>query len=176
MDKRPATLSLLLLVAASLFFPIACSRPPADDASRKARVWALYSGYKKDFPDAPEITPEEALTLWRQEKLVPIDTRSPEEQAVSTLPGAVSEPDYLADPGRFAGKTAVTYCTIGYRSGVMAEKLTRQGVPVRNMAGGLLGWLHAGGIVVTPSGQPTRQVHVYGRSWNLAPLAYSSVW
>jgi len=155
---------------------IACSRSPADDASRKARVDALYAGYKKDFTTAPEISAEDALALWREGRLLPVDIRSPEERAVSTLPGAVAEQEYLADPQRFAGKTPVPYCTIGYRSGVLAAALAEKGLPVLNMAGGLLGWLHAGGTLVDASGQPANRVHVYGRTWDLAPLAYTSVW
>lgn len=171
---RPAL--LLALLTAFLPVLVSCSRPPADDASRKARVYALYAGYKKDFESAPEISPEDALALWREGKLLPIDARSPEERAVSTLPGAVTEQAYLADPERFAGKVPVAYCTIGYRSGILVASLARQGLPVANLAGGLLGWLHAGGTLVAASGEPTRTVHVYGRTWDLAPLAYTPVW
>ena len=104
------------------------------------------------------------------------DVREPAERAVSTLPGTVTAKQYLADPGRFAGKKAVAYCTIGYRSGVWAEEEAKKGLPVANMAGGLLGWLHAGGTLVDARGEPTKTVHVYGRTWDLAPKAFSAVW
>lgn len=173
MRPMPLCLTALLLAALSV---AACSRPPADDAGRKARVETLYAGYKKDFADAPEISPADALALWRQGRLLPIDVRDPAERAVSVLPGAVTEREYLAAPARFGEKQAVAYCTIGYRSGVFAAKAAKAGQSVRNMAGGLLGWLHAGGTLVDATGQATKNVHVYGRTWNLAPLGYNAVW
>ncbi|WP_300162610.1 rhodanese-like domain-containing protein [Solidesulfovibrio sp.] len=154
----------------------ACASPPADDAGRKARVEALYAGYRKDFPTAPEITADAAVALWKKGELLPIDVREPAERAVSTLPGAVTEKEYLADPARFAGKTAVAYCTIGYRSGKWAEAKAKAGLPVANLAGGLLAWLHAGGGLVDAKGDPTKTVHVYGRAWDLAPRGFTAVW
>lgn len=154
----------------------ACSQTPSDDIGRKDRVYALYAAYKKDFPQAPEITAAEAVALARRGELLPIDTREPAERAVSTLPGAITPAQYLADPGRYAGKKAVAYCTIGYRSGVWAAAKASQGLPVANLAGGLLGWLHAGGTLVDAKGEPTKTVHVYGRTWNLAPVDYTAVW
>lgn len=173
--RRPfAFLALPLLAALCLL--AACQEQPKTDPERQAKAYALYDGYKKDFPEAAEMRPEEALKLWREGGVVFIDARSEAERAVSTLPGAVSEQDYLADPGRFAGKQAVIYCTIGYRSGVLVQKLAAKGIAAANLAAGILGWLHAGGPLVDASGAPTRRVHVYGRTWDLAPLAYTAVW
>lgn len=169
-------LSWLPLAVLLLLGLCACSRPPADDAARKARVYELYAGYKKDFPQAPEISAAHAVALAQQGELLPIDVREPAERAVSTLPGAVTAKEYLADPGRFAGKKAVAYCTIGYRSGVWAAQEAKKGLPVANMAGGLLGWLHAGGTLVDAKEEPTRTVHVYGRTWDLAPKGFTAVW
>jgi sodium/bile acid cotransporter 7 len=171
---RPVLLALWLGILALAVG--SCSGPPVDDAGRQARIAALYAGYKKDFQDTPDIAPSDALTLWRQGLLLPIDIRDPAERAVSTLPGAVTGEEFLADPGRYAGKEAVAYCTIGYRSGMYASQAVQKGLPVRNMAGGLLGWLHAGGALVDAKGEPTKTVHVYGRTWNLAPLGYTPVW
>ncbi|EKO40428.1 MAG: Rhodanese-related sulfurtransferase [Solidesulfovibrio magneticus str. Maddingley MBC34] len=172
---RPfAFLALPLLAALSLL--AACQEQPKTDPERQAKAYALYEGYKKDFPEAAEMRPEEALKLWRESGVVFIDARSEAERAVSTLPGAVSEHDYLADPDRFAGKQAVIYCTIGYRSGVLVQKLAAKGIAAANLASGILGWLHAGGTLVDASGVPTKRVHVYGRTWDLAPLAYTAVW
>ncbi|EFL51984.1 Rhodanese domain protein [Solidesulfovibrio fructosivorans JJ]] len=171
-----AGLATALAVLAALFVTAACSRPPADDAARKARVYELFAQYKKDFPNAPEVSAEDAVSLWRQGKLLPIDVREPTERAVSTLPGAVTAEEYLADPGRFGDKRPVAYCTIGYRSGQWAEAKAREGLPVANMAAGLLGWLHAGGTLVDAKGEPTKTVNVYGRTWDLAPKGYIGVW
>ena len=52
----------------------------------------------------------------------------------------------------------------------------REGLPVTNLAGGMLAWLHAGGTLVDARGEPTKTVNVYGRTWDLAPLGYIAVW
>lgn len=168
------TSSLLLLTA--LCIVTACSSPPAGNAERKQRIEELYAGYKKDFPGVPEVSAHEAVTLWREGRLLPVDVRSPAEQGVSRLPGSITGEQYLADPRRYADKEAVAVCTIGYRSGEFAAKARKRGMPVRNLAGGLLAWLHAGGIMVDATGHPSKTVHVYGRTWNLAPLDYKAVW
>ncbi|KHK04111.1 rhodanese-like domain-containing protein [Desulfovibrio sp. TomC] len=165
-----------LLVLVFCLLATACQHPPTDDAARAQRINELFAGYRQDFPDVPEMAPAAALSLWREGKAVFIDARSDAERAVSTLPGAVTVEQFTADPGRYAGKTAVAYCTIGYRSGLLTRKLNRQGLAVANLEAGLLGWLHAGGTLVDAAGAPTRRVHVYGRTWDLAPLAYTAVW
>lgn len=173
-DRPLAALALTLLTALTLL--AACQGQPKTDPERQDKAYALYEGYKKEFPEVAAIRPEEALKRWQDGGVVFIDARSEAERAVSTLPDAVSEQDSLADPGRFAGKQAVIYCTIGYRSGVLVQKLATKGIPAANLAAGIVGWLHAGGPLVDASGAPTRRVHVYGRAWDLAPLAYTAVW
>ena len=179
MPRRPARRPLAFLALALwgvLALLAACDSQPKTDPERQAKAYALYEGYKKDFPEVTEIRPEEALKRWQDGGVVFIDARSEAERAVSTLPGAVSEQAYLAAPDRFAGKQAVIYCTIGYRSGVLVQKLAAKGMAAANLAAGIVGWLHAGGTLVDASGAPTRRVHVYGRTWDLAPLANTAVW
>jgi len=174
---RPAAgLPTLLLTLLLMLALAACQRPPADDAARKQQMRALYDGYRQQLPDVAEIAPADALASWRAGEAVFVDARADAERAVSTLPDAVSEASFLADPARYAGKKIIIYCTIGYRSGLLARTLAKQGVPTVNLAAGILGWLHAGGPLVDVKDQPTKRVHVYGRSWDLAPLAYSAVW
>lgn len=165
--------ALLVLLALAL---AACQSPPADNAGRKARIAALYAKYKADFSSVAEISPKDALELARQGRLLPIDTRDAAERAVSTLPGAVTPQEYLADPDRFGEKVPVAYCTIGYRSGVFAKEAAGKGLKVLNLAEGMLGWLHAGGELVDARGRPVKTVHVYGRTWDLAPRDYRAVW
>ncbi len=53
--------------------------------------------------------------------------------------------------------------------------MTRKGITMYNLRGGLLAWVHDGGKVVDQKGE-TKRIHVYGRKWNLAPSAYEAVW
>jgi sodium/bile acid cotransporter 7 len=69
----------------------------------------------------------------------------------------------------------IVYCTISYRSGILARELLARGVAVANLQGGLLGWVHAGGPVADAGG-PVARMHVYGRKWDLAPLSFETVY
>lgn len=165
----------LILVLAQ--FLVGCGQPPSDDASRAARVAEMYMGYKtKDFPRIRDLSGGEVLVLAKTRPVVLVDVREPYERAVSTLPGAMSEEAFLAHRAETANATVVAYCTIGYRSGMFVRGMAHLNATVYNLRGGVLGWLHAGGELADPSGTPTNRVHVYGATWNLAPLKYQAVW
>ena len=150
---------------------------PVDDASRAARVAEMYMGYKsKDFPRIRDLSGSEVLALAKSRPVVLVDVREPYERAVSTLPGALSEEAFLARRAETANATVVAYCTIGYRSGMFVRSMAHLNATVYNLRGGVLGWLHAGGNLTDPTGQPSLRVHVYGSTWNLAPVRYQAVW
>lgn len=145
------------------------------DAEKKKRVQELYRGYKRDFSKVEDITPEEAIRLHREGKALFIDVREKREQAVSMIPGAIPEEQFLKSYQGFDGKILIGYCTISYRSGKLAERLAHRGIRIFNLQGGLLAWVHAGGQIVDQRGE-TRRIHVYGPKWNLAPAGYEAVW
>ena len=145
------------------------------DADKKEVVYRMYAGYKKDFSAVKDISPQQAMDLLHQEKVVFVDTRKPAEMAVSMLPGAVPEQDFLSHPDQYKDKSIVAYCTISYRSGVFAREMARQGIPIINLQGGILAWTLEGGKVYDESGQEVRRIHVYGDKWDYAPAGYQSV-
>ncbi len=63
-------------------------------------------------------------------------------------------------------KTIVVYCSVGYRSGEIADKLIAQGLDVKNLFGGIFDWKNKGFSVYNPSGQETDKVHTYNKSWS----------
>jgi sodium/bile acid cotransporter 7 len=146
-----------------------------DNAEKRAKIEALYRSYKRDFADVGEIEPAAAMQLLREGRALFIDVREEREQKVSMLPAAVTEKEFLKDPAKYASRTLIGYCTISYRSGKLAARLKKEGIPILNLRGGLLAWVHDGGRVYDSSGE-TRRIHVYGRKWNLAPAAYEPVW
>ena len=150
--------------------------PDTDDA-RVERIDKMYEAYAKEFSAVPSLTVDE-LMLSRQagKEWVLVDTRTPEERAVSTVPGAVPAEMVEASVVSYRGKNLVAYCTIGYRSGLWAAKMAEQGLTVHNLEGSLLSWTHAGQPLVTPAGEPTHRVHVYGPPWNLAHTDYTPTW
>ena len=145
------------------------------DAAKHQKVESLYEGYKTKFPDVLDLTPRQAVNLIADQKAVFIDTRKPEEQQVSMLPGAITEKEFLNNYKSYEDHVKIAYCTISYRSGVFVENLQKDGIPVYNLKGGILAWVHDGGKVYDQSGE-TYRIHVYGQEWNLAPEQYEAVW
>jgi len=151
------------------------TRAQTDDARKLATVYAMYAVYRAEFfPDVPDIRPRAAMEIQAAGKAVFIDTRQPAEMAVSTLPGAITQEQFLAEPARYAGKTAIAYCTISYRSGLFARDMAAREAKIYNLAGGLLAWVLEGGKVYDAAGE-TRRLHVYGPKWDYPPQGYEAV-
>jgi len=145
------------------------------DAAKKRKIDEMYEGYKKHFPEVKDLSTGQVLQLMDREKVVFVDIRKTKEQAVSMISGAITEMAFRRNPSAYRDYIVIGYCTIGSRSGKLARKLKKKGIKMINMQGGILAWLHAGGIV-HKDGKPVNRVHVYGRKWNLAPAAIKSVW
>jgi sodium/bile acid cotransporter 7 len=153
----------------------ACGESNLDEAEKAARVEAMYAGYRDAFPEAAEVTVEELLALQTTGDPVLVDVRTDSERAISMIPGAISREEFERRREELGERTVVTYCTIGYRSGLYAEELKQEGWDAYNLEGSILAWTHAG-QQLEDSGQETRRVHVYGRKWNLAADDYEPVW
>jgi sodium/bile acid cotransporter 7 len=165
---------LLLLILA---FACAVGDPSElTEAQKRERIDTLYEGYRVDFPTVPEITVDDLQgRLSGSDVPILIDVRAEEEQRVSILPGAISREEFEARREELSGRDVVTYCTIGYRSGLYARDLASQGLDVHNLRGSILAWTHGEGELLH-EGRPTRRVHVYGKKWNLAAEGYEPVW
>ena len=117
---------------------------------------------------------QEAMNLMAEGRVVFVDVRKPAERRVSRLPYSVTEEVFIENPLKFYGKTVVSYCTIGYRSGTFALNMAGRGIPVYNLRGGVLAWIFEGGKVYDENGE-TNRVHVYGEKWNYIPEGYEAV-
>jgi rhodanese-related sulfurtransferase len=144
------------------------------DKEKQDIVWKMYEKEKAEFQDVEDISPTSAQALYERGEAVFIDVRTPDEQIVSMLPGAVTEQDVADTPSLLQGKTAMAYCTIGYRSGLYAEDRGREGIRVLNVQGGILAWVFSGGKVYH-AGRETSRVHVYEEEWNYLPDGYEPV-
>lgn len=154
---------------------LASRRPPTTNAERVQRIEKLYKKYAGVLSAVPSIEAEALLRRIDDPDLVLVDVRTPAEQAVSMLPRAITQEEYERRADELAGRPVVTYCTIGVRSGEYAKELLARGVEATNLQGSILAWTHAGGTLIR-DGEPTRQVHVYGPTWNLAATNYQGVW
>ena len=151
-----------------MFAQVACAQSPADhphcsnpDFDKKVSGLINFSiptigvDYLKDIQSEVHI----------------FDTRKEEEFEVSHIPGA----KYLGyrdfDISRIKGvpKDAkiILYCSIGYRSEKIGEKLIKRGYTnVYNLYGSIFDWINRGNVVVDKNGQPTKKVHTYNRNWS----------
>lgn len=122
--------------------------------------------YKKSVP---LITVAE---LKKTPNVVLLDTRTKAEFEVSHLPNArwVGYDDFDLKRVRGIPKQAnlVLYCSVGYRSERVGEKLLAAGYEhVHNLYGSLFEWVNAGNPVVDRQGKPTQRVHAYSRLWGV---------
>jgi rhodanese-related sulfurtransferase len=164
----------LLTITRKIHVRPACKEGTMTDEGKSDIVCRLYEKDKIEFQEVEDISPTSAQALYARGEAVFIDVRTPEEQIVSMLPGAVTEQDLENTPSILHGKTAVAYCTIGYRSGLYAADMGRQGVRVLNIPGGILAWVLSGGKVYHAD-METMRVHVYGEEWNYLPDGYEPV-
>ena len=150
-------------------------REAPGDIAKKEIVYKMCADYKKDFPGVEDISPETALKLLRDDKVVFVDTRKPAEMRVSMIPNAVTEEVFESNPQKYTDKTVVAYCTISYRSGKFVEKMMKKRIRIYNLEGGILAWVLEGGNVYDDHGA-TKRIHVYGKKWNYPAEGYTSVW
>lgn len=98
-----------------------------------------------------------------------VDSRSPQEYSTSKIKGAqfinYDNPDFKSLSFN-KSDTIVVYCTIGYRSEKIAEKLKKKGYKnVYNLYGGIIQWVNDSNNIVSPNGMSTNFVHTYDKSW-----------
>jgi rhodanese-related sulfurtransferase len=101
-----------------------------------------------------------------------LDAREPSETNISGIAGAlpVGYDHFQVQSVAYLDKNipVVVYCSVGYRSEKIAEKLLAAGfTQVFNLYGGIFEWVNQGQPVVDKSGKTTRKVHAYSRAWGV---------
>ncbi|MFQ5424668.1 MAG: rhodanese-like domain-containing protein [Phycisphaerae bacterium] len=122
----------------------------------------------------------EAMARIADDDVVVLDVRDRAEYEVSHVPGARNLPLKQIDqdgwsPDWPTDRPVLTYCTIGYRSGVAAKQLAERGLDAHNVLGGIVALAQQGQPFVDADG-PTLRVHTWKRSfaWML-PKPYETV-
>ncbi len=146
---------------------------PMTESAKTHRITELFDVYSPEFPNAPGITATELSA--RVQPVVLVDVRTPEEQFVSRIPGAMDHQDFEKSIADYSDSTIVAYCTIGYRSGLYTEALIERGFDAKNLEGGIVAWTHVDGPLSNQWGD-TKEVHVYGRKWDLVADGYQATW
>jgi rhodanese-related sulfurtransferase len=102
----------------------------------------------------PEVDPRATVRLIA-EGAVLLDVREPAERAAGHSPSAQHLPLADVTPEKISpGSLVVTVCRSGARSAKAAAMLSRAGVDVRNLTGGMTAWAGAGLPVVGADGRP----------------------
>jgi rhodanese-related sulfurtransferase len=119
----------------------------------------------------PEILSNRVLNSNEKVDWVILDARELEEFEVSHLPDAVfvGYNNFSTEKLGALGKdhNIVVYCSVGYRSERIGEKLLLAGYnKVYNLRGGIFDWMNNGNKVVDSSGNEVRRVHGYNRKWS----------
>lgn len=120
----------------------------------------------------PTITAAELAALLDARKTpILLDIRSVEEFGISHIRTAEFL-DYGSFNTRMVNKfnkdsAIIVYCSVGYRSERIGEKLKAAGFKnVRNLYGGIFQWVNQGHTVVNRKNQPTDSVHTYNKNWS----------
>ena len=172
--QAPGALRVSIVGVLACMLATAAGCAGSSDADRLARIERMYRNYKKSFPDTPELTVKELSDSRDGSDTVIVDVRESAERDVSVIPGAISKEALEQNIEQYRGRRIVTYCTIGYRSGLYAKALRAKGLDAHNLRGSILAWTHAGQEVTDDDGV-TRRVHVYGQEWDLLPAGYEAV-
>lgn len=124
------------------------------------------------YPDVPRVTTD-SLAAWLEADSVAqpilLDTRSPDEFAVSHLKGALRvDPDaqtFLTLDTLDRQTPIVAYCSVGYRSSDVASRLRSAGFTnVHNLRGSIFLWANEGRPVYRGD-KRVDVVHPYNAAW-----------
>ncbi|WP_299820366.1 rhodanese-like domain-containing protein [uncultured Pontibacter sp.] len=154
-----------LFILAYLFLLKACGQ--TSEKAYHAMLKTLYSN------SVPVITPQvlkQKLDNGKQE-LILLDTRTEREYTVSHLPNAtyIGYDDFNLNQLHHLPKNTplIVYCSVGYRSEKVGEKLKKAGYTnVYNLYGGLFEWVNKGYTITNAKG-PTTKVHAYSQAWGI---------
>ncbi len=101
-----------------------------------------------------------------------VDAREKSEYSISKIEGAiwVGYDDFELSRVQEISKDLkiVVYCSVGYRSEKIAEKLQGAGyTDVSNLYGGIFEWVNQDRAVVDDQNTPTTKVHAFSRVWGV---------
>ncbi|QAA82774.1 rhodanese-like domain-containing protein [Aequorivita sp. H23M31] len=121
----------------------------------------------------PYVSVEELMMLQKNDSVVILDAREPEEFSVSHIKSSVnigfdkfsSNENQLRDINRNAH--LIVYCSLGIRSEKIGEKLKKAGFTnVKNLYGGIFEWKNKGCTVIDSAGTETENVHTFSEKWS----------
>jgi rhodanese-related sulfurtransferase len=139
---------------------------PAQEVGSRAYGWMLDGLLDHSVP---EVSVNDVQDL---RSYVWLDAREEEEFNVSHIPNAIHvgydhfDMDALHGVGK--DQQILVYCSVGYRSERIAEKLRDAGYSqASNLYGGIFEWVNQGRTLVDSENNVTERVHAYNRLWGM---------
>ncbi len=162
---------LNLNVTKSIFLPLLAAGSFVQAGCSQDSAWKLtLDKVRSDFPAVQQIGTDSLAAMLRSNaEIVLLDTRTPDEYNTSHLKNAIwidpDNPDMQSLEGIDSTATIVAYCSVGYRSSAVAEKLSNAGFSnVSNLEGSIFKWANEGRPVYRDSVETTK-VHPYDKFW-----------
>lgn len=127
---------------------------------------AVKARIRKEFPAVPQLGTGALAARLEGERPLLLDVRTLAEYEVSHLAGARRvEPGAMPELGVPKDTPIVTYCSVGYRSSALAQRLRAAGYTrVENLEGSIFQWANEGRPLVR-DGQPAKLVHPFDAVW-----------
>lgn len=117
-----------------------------------------------------EVSVDKAVTEGQNVQV--LDAREIEEYKISKIRGAtwIGYDDFNLKrvEGIDKKSTILIYCSVGYRSEKIAEKLRDAGYSnVSNLYGGIFEWVNQGYSIVDSNNTETKNVHAFDKNWGV---------
>ena len=120
--------------------------------------------------NVPEIAVRQAPI--DSENVLYLDARDKAEYDVSHIENALrigyDDFDMMRIKSLNKDRKVIVYCSVGYRSEKISQKLIKAGFRnVSNLYGGIFEWVNEERPVYNKAGEKTNDVHVYSKSWGI---------
>ncbi len=155
------------LLAANLLSSLACAQIPANKPSCQSKAFDQTLSTMLRFT-VPVIGVKELKN--QQKEYVILDAREQKEYDISHIEGAkhIGYEQFNIKNMKDIKKDApiVVYCSVGYRSEKIGEKLQKEGfLNVKNLYGSVFEWVNESYPLVNNSNQVVSKVHTYNAIW-----------
>ncbi len=167
MARKPIIIVALAIIGAASVYAVSFV---STHANGMLDLNEMIDTVHRKFPDVKHIDTQAVEQLLKSNDAVQvIDVREPEEFKVSHLPGAINMPPATSEADILAkiksDRPVVVYCSVGWRSSELAERLQAAGrTNVVNYAGSIFAWANAEQPLESSVGA-TKAVHPYDSHW-----------
>ena len=146
---------------------VGCSQPPINEAKVQSEEFEKKLNNLLSF-SVPTVNVDELVEM---EDVLILDARELKEYNISHIPNAKYAGYDKFNKKEFKDvdkdQPIVLYCSVGYRSEKIGEKLIEMGFTnVSNLYGSIFEWVNQGHKIEDQGGNETKEVHCYNKDWS----------